>query len=71
MLSHTWGRHEDEDEVSFKDIFDGEGKDKAGYRKFRFCYDEAASDRLQYLWMDTCCIRNVTQMTMPYESRGS
>ncbi|KAH3906369.1 hypothetical protein HBH56_202710 [Parastagonospora nodorum] len=54
ILSHTWGRHEDE--VSFKDIVDGEGKDKAGYRKVRFCHDEAASDGLQYFWIDTCCI---------------
>ncbi|KAH3959638.1 hypothetical protein HBH70_229930 [Parastagonospora nodorum] len=44
------------DEVSFKDIVDGEGKDKAGYRKVRFCHDEAASDGLQYFWIDTCCI---------------
>ena len=54
ILSHTWGRYEDE--VSFKDMVDGKGRNKAGYQKIRFCNDQAVSDGLQYFWIDTCCI---------------
>jgi hypothetical protein len=33
ILSHTWGR--DTEEVTFKDLVDSTGKDKAGYDKIR------------------------------------
>lgn len=52
ILSHTWG----EEEVSFKDLIDGTGKSKDGYKKIRFCARQAAKDRLKYFWVDTCCI---------------
>ncbi|PMD55584.1 uncharacterized protein K444DRAFT_617262 [Hyaloscypha bicolor E] len=35
ILSHTWGA--DTEEVSFRDLINGTGKDKAGYNKIRFC----------------------------------
>jgi len=35
ILSHTWGA--DAEEVTFKDLVDGTGKDKAGYDRVRFC----------------------------------
>ena len=35
ILSHTWGR--DDEEVTFKDLASGRGKSKAGYSKIRFC----------------------------------
>jgi Heterokaryon incompatibility protein (HET) len=54
ILSHTWG--DDDDEVSFNDVTEGSGKAKAGYRKLRFCAEQAARDGLQYFWVDTCCI---------------
>ena len=56
ILSHTWGR--DDEEVTFKDIQgDSEqAKSKAGYRKIEFCGKQAASDRLECFWVDTCCI---------------
>ena len=54
ILSHTWG--EDNEEVTFQDLEQGVGKSKAGYRKIRFCEDQAARDGLQYVWIDTCCI---------------
>jgi hypothetical protein len=44
------------DEVTFKDLMEGTGKNKAGYDKIRFCAKQAASDSLQYFWVDTCCI---------------
>jgi Heterokaryon incompatibility protein (HET) len=52
ILSHTWGT----EEVSFRDLMDGTGKDKAGYDKIRFCGEQAQRDGLQYFWVDTCCI---------------
>jgi hypothetical protein len=54
ILSHTWG--DDSEEVTFKDLAEGAGKSKAGYSKIRFCGEQAASDGLQYFWVDTCCI---------------
>jgi hypothetical protein len=54
ILSHTWGA--DTEEVTFRDIIDGNGKSKAGYDKIRFCAERARSDNLQYFWVDTCCI---------------
>jgi archaellum biogenesis ATPase FlaH len=54
ILSHTWGA--DTDEVTFADLETGDGKDKLGYRKIRFCGQQAQEDRLQYFWVDTCCI---------------
>src|SRR6266702_4018572 len=54
ILSHTWGA--DDDEVTFKDLMDHAGKNKAGYAKIQFCAKQAANNGLQYFWVDTCCI---------------
>ena len=54
ILSHTWGA--DSEEVTFKDLTEGTGKNKAGYNKIEFCGKQAASDHLQHFWVDTCCI---------------
>ncbi|KAI9149039.1 Vegetative incompatibility protein [Paramyrothecium foliicola] len=54
ILSHTWGP--DTDEVTFKDLVDGTGKDKIGYQKIRFCAEQAKRDGLDHFWVDTCCI---------------
>jgi hypothetical protein len=54
ILSHTWG--EDEEEVSFDDLQNNMGKNKAGYVKVGFCVEQARKDKLDYFWMDTCCI---------------
>jgi hypothetical protein len=53
ILSHTWGA--DHEEVTFKDLIDGTGRNKAGYYKLTFCAKRAAHDRLQFFWVDTCC----------------
>ena len=52
ILSHTW----EAEEVTFSDLMDGTGEDKAGYKKIRFCGEQAGRDRMQYFWVDTCCI---------------
>jgi hypothetical protein len=54
ILSHTWG--DDGDEVNFKDLTDDSWRTKAGYRKLRFCGEQATRDGLQHFWVDTCCI---------------
>jgi hypothetical protein len=37
ILSHTWGP--DTEEVTYKDVMEGTGKGKDGYRKLKFCSD--------------------------------
>ena len=54
ILSHTWG--DESQEVTFEDMVKGSGRDKDGYNKIRFCVEQAAKDRLQYIWVDSCCI---------------
>ncbi|KAF7679800.1 hypothetical protein GT037_001451 [Alternaria burnsii] len=56
ILSHTWGA--DHEEVTFKDIYKGQGKGrtKPGYQKLMFCAQRATRDRIGYFWIDTCCI---------------
>ncbi|KAI3326415.1 vegetative incompatibility protein HET-E-1 [Xylariaceae sp. AK1471] len=54
ILSHTWGS--DEEEVTFKDITEGTGQHKQGYRKIQFCSRQTALNKIRYFWIDTCCI---------------
>jgi len=54
ILSHTWGP--DTDEVTYKDLVDGAGKDKVGYKKLEFCAEQARNNGLEHFWVDTCCI---------------
>jgi Heterokaryon incompatibility protein (HET) len=58
ILSHTWGS--DTNEVTFEDVANGTGRDKAGFEKIRFCGEQARRDSLQYSWIDTCCINKAT-----------
>jgi hypothetical protein len=58
ILSHTWGS--DAEEVTFEDMINGTGKDKLGYKKIRFCAEQARQDGLLYFWIDTCCIDKTT-----------
>ncbi|KAF2966551.1 hypothetical protein GQX73_g7028 [Xylaria multiplex] len=52
ILSHTWGL----EEVTYKDLEQGIGQRKIGYKKIRFCGERARRDGLRYFWVDTCCI---------------
>jgi hypothetical protein len=53
ILSHTWIEGE---EVTYDELVAGTNKNKPGYVKLHFCADRAAQDKLQYFWVDTCCI---------------
>jgi hypothetical protein len=59
ILSHTWGK--DEEEVNFEDLAKNSGKDKAGYKKIQLCGEQAERDGLQYFWVDTCCINKANK----------
>ncbi|KAH8717012.1 heterokaryon incompatibility protein-domain-containing protein [Phaeosphaeriaceae sp. PMI808] len=56
ILSHTWQEGE---EVTFDDLTNGTGGNKAGYTKIRFCAQQAERDGLHYFWVDTCCINKL------------
>jgi hypothetical protein len=68
ILSHTW--EADDSEVSFKDLTDGVGHDKPGYRKIQFCGEQARKDGLRHFWIDTCCIdkANFTELSAAINS---
>jgi len=54
ILSHTWGTNDEE--VTFKDLSEGKGRTKPGFKKIEFCGAQGAKDGLSFFWVDTCCI---------------
>lgn len=68
VLSHTW--MQDDDEVSMKDIINGNGTDKRGYDKVLFCIEQTEHDNIQYFWIDSCCIdqTNTVELTTAINS---
>jgi hypothetical protein len=54
ILSHTWGKNNEE--VHFKDMGTKDPENKAGYAKIRHLCKQAAEDGLRWAWCDTCCI---------------
>ncbi|EUC30958.1 hypothetical protein COCCADRAFT_54829, partial [Bipolaris zeicola 26-R-13] len=54
ILSHTWGN----DEVTFLELplSTPATQARAGYRKIEFTCQQAIRDKLNYAWVDTCCI---------------
>jgi hypothetical protein len=67
ILSHTWTHDQ---EVSYQDLISGAGKGKTGFKKIKFCGEQATKDGLQYFWVDTCCIdkSNSTELTTAINS---
>lgn len=65
ILSHTWGF--DNDEVTFADVQQGEGQgqNKAGFAKIRFCGQQARRDGINHFWVDTCCIDKTNHVELP------
>ncbi|KAH8698212.1 heterokaryon incompatibility, partial [Phaeosphaeriaceae sp. PMI808] len=55
ILSHTWSKNNNE-EVTFDDLFKNTGRAKPGYRKISLCAEQAIRDDIYYIWVDTCCI---------------
>ncbi|CAK1363344.1 Vegetative incompatibility protein HET-E-1 [Cercospora beticola] len=57
ILSHTWLRQSEGEEVLFADLTDmTKARQKAGWKKLEFAIAQAAKEGLQYVWIDTCCI---------------
>jgi tetratricopeptide (TPR) repeat protein len=53
ILSHRWSKSE----ALIEDITSGAYMEKKeGYKKLKFCSEQAVRDKLQYFWIDTCCI---------------
>jgi hypothetical protein len=48
--------HGGTEEVTFEDMVEVSGRNKAGYEKIKFCGKQAGRDGLQYFWVDSCCI---------------
>jgi hypothetical protein len=44
ILSHRW----EAEEVTFKDMMDDRGRNKAGHEKIQFCGEQAGRDHMQY-----------------------
>ncbi|KAH8648162.1 P-loop containing nucleoside triphosphate hydrolase protein [Tricladium varicosporioides] len=66
ILSHTWT----DQEITYQDLISSAGKSKSGYKKIKFCGEQAARDGLQYFWVDTCCIdkSNSTELSTAINS---
>jgi hypothetical protein len=58
ILSHTW-------EQDNAEVMSGTGQDKDGFKKIRFCGEQARQNSLSYIWVDTCCInkQNKAELT--------
>jgi tetratricopeptide (TPR) repeat protein len=53
ILSHRWTGSE----ILIEHVSNGTYEEREeGYRKLAFCAKQAAQDKLQYFWIDTCCI---------------
>ena len=52
ILSHRW----EDEEVSYKDVEEKRHESKRGWAKIVSCCKLAASRKLKYAWVDTCCI---------------
>jgi hypothetical protein len=55
ILSHRWAG-DSKDEVLLHEFGLPEATTKSGYRKIRGTCDEALRRRIEYVWVDTCCI---------------
>ncbi|KAI5365084.1 Putative heterokaryon incompatibility [Septoria linicola] len=58
ILSHVWGK----EEVTFQDIEHNVSglKQKRGYAKIERACQQALSEKLEFLWVDTCCINKLS-----------
>jgi DNA polymerase III delta prime subunit len=67
ILSHRWSVSE----ILFNDFQSEAYREKEeSYRKLAFCAKQAAQDKLQYFWVDTCCIDkwNLTELSKAINS---
>ena len=62
ILSHKWGRSDEE--ITIEDLRAGKNEGKPGWEKIAFCNRQAVTDSIQHFWVDTCCIdrANLTEL---------
>ena len=54
VLSHRW---RDAEEVDFDEVLDGRASQaKSGFKKITKCLQQARTDSIEWVWIDTCCI---------------
>lgn len=70
ILSHTWIRPDDGAEPTFRDLREGLGQEKLGYKKIEFCGEQAKRDGLEYFWVDTCCINKENHSELSHAIRS-
>jgi hypothetical protein len=68
ILSHTW--EQEDQEVTFKNMIEGSGYGKAGFKKIKFCGEQAKCDGLQYVWVDSCCINKGVPVEVSHAIRS-
>lgn len=65
VLSHRW-LDDNAEEISFEDIILSQDirnperhriRRKSGFRKIQQCCKQAVSDEIEWIWVDTCCIK--------------
>ena len=69
ILSHT----KEAEEVTFVNLSSGYAWGRTGYRKIIFYGEQVDRDKLQYFWVDSCCIdkRNNIELTKAINSTFS
>jgi hypothetical protein len=45
-------------------MVNGSGQSKDGYKKIKFCGDQAAKDDLKFIWVDSCCIDKLSSAVL-------
>ena len=66
ILSHTWGR--EQEEVVFGDLRDGTGSEKEGYKKLQFCAIRAKEDDLPTSGSTHAVLTNQTTASLQGQS---
>lgn len=61
ILSHTWGKAEDEVLYAELNADLEKCRDKEGFQKIRYTCDEARESGIDHAWIDTCCKPSVQQ----------
>ena len=69
ILSHTWIQAAAA-EPTFRDLREGSGQEKPGYKKIQFCGEQARRDGLRYFWVDTCCINKESYSELSHAIRS-
>ncbi|KIN00544.1 hypothetical protein OIDMADRAFT_73808, partial [Oidiodendron maius Zn] len=56
ILSHTWDKEEDKEEITFQDMQGDVPTHKKGFSKLKSSRVQAEKDSYKHIWIDTCCI---------------